>query len=148
MSSTVCKFISGLFVLLSTGAVACVPSENFDIYFKSNSAEIPVDEVMRLANWVAKQQAAYANHVTKEITEVSGHAETSEHDPQKLAEARLVAGKRLLEQLGFLRGEVESDIHLYEHTKLVDGKRVEISFLPACPNVCCPANSNPLEETK
>jgi hypothetical protein len=141
MSSTACKFASFLLMMVSSGALACVPSENFDIYFNRDSADVPVNEVLRLARWVTKQQAAYAHHLTKETTEVSGHAETTERDPQTLAQARLIAGKRLLEQLGFLRGEIETDTHIYEHTKLTDGKRVEISFLPACPNTCCPAES-------
>jgi len=142
MSSTACKALSSLLFIAWTGALACVPSENFDIYFNANSGDVPTAEVLRLAKWVAKQKAAYANHVTKEMTQVSGHAETTEHDPQGLAQARLAAGKRLLAQLGFLRGDVETDTHIYEPARLINGKRVEISFLPECPNVCCPANSN------
>jgi len=141
MSSTVCKAVSSLLLAASTGVLACVPSENFDIYFNQDSAEVPTAEVLRLAGWVAKQQLAYAQHVTKEITQISGHAETTERDPQRLAEARLVAGKRLLTQLGFVRGEVETDTHIYEHSRLTSGKRVEVSFLPECPNVCCPTSS-------
>lgn len=142
MLSTACKSCLSLLLSVSASAFACVPSENFDIYFNENSAEVPTAEVLRLANWVTKQQDAYANHVTKEITQVSGHAETTERDPQKLAEARLLVGKRLLDQLGFLRGEVETETHIYRHNHLTNGKRVEISFLPECPNVCCPANSD------
>ncbi|MFM0323981.1 hypothetical protein [Caballeronia glebae] len=104
-----------------------------------NSSDIPASEVLRLANWVADQKIAYADHVSGEMTQISGHAEETEHDPKKLADARLAAGRAMLLNLGFLRGEIDSNAHIYTKKYVEDGKRVEISFLPDCPNKCCTA---------
>jgi hypothetical protein len=128
-----------LLIALCASAYACVPSENFDIYFSTNSSEIPASEVLRLANWAADQRIVYADHVTSEITQISGHAEERERDPARLASARLAVGRSLLQQLGFLRGTIDSGTHVYANKYVKDGRRVEISFLPDCPNKCCTA---------
>lgn len=125
---------------LSQSIFACSPSENFDIYFPQNSAKVPVSEVIRLANWAIDQKSAYANHFTKESTLVSGHAEEGEREPKTLAMERLDAGMSLLKEFGFLRGEVETSTHIYSPQDVKNGKRVEISFEPDCPNKCCDGN--------
>jgi hypothetical protein len=141
MLSTVCKSSIAFLIALSGSAVACVPSENFDIYFSTDSSEISSSEVLRLADWVVDQKLAYATHVTGEMTQISGHAEERERDPKKLAEARLAAGRSLLRELDFLRGEVDSGTSVYTTKYVENGKRVEISFLPDCPNKCCGAGN-------
>jgi hypothetical protein len=133
------KQISLGFAVLSVSPplFACSPSENFDIYFPTNSAEVPAGEVLRLANWVADQKVTYQDHVTKENTMVSGHAEESERQPKALATERLDAGMSLLRKFGFLRGEVTTSTRTYSARDVKNGKRVEISFEPDCPNKCC-----------
>jgi hypothetical protein len=131
------KFFVIFSMLISGHVFACMPGENFDIYFLPDSAVIPADEVLRLAKWVADQKITYANHTTKETTLVSGHAEESEQNPEELARARLIAGKAVLEQFGFLRGTVKTSARVYSKSDVENGRRVEISFEPDCPNKCC-----------
>ncbi|MGF6983044.1 hypothetical protein QFZ99_002521 [Paraburkholderia atlantica] len=131
------KFYAIVSILISGHVFACMPGEDFDIYFPPNSAAIPVDEVLRLANWVADQKVTYAHHKTKETTLVSGHAEESEQNPTELARARLMAGEAVLEQFDFLRGAVKTSSRVYSKNDVENGRRVEISFEPDCPNKCC-----------
>ena len=143
------KFIIGLLLVASNSAFACIASENLDIYFNENSPVIPNSEVVRVANWVAEQKVYYANHTTGEETLISGHAEESEHTPQDLAKSRLQAGQALLAQLGFLRGTVRASTRVYAHDDVDNGRRVEISFLPECPNKCCMGpNLNPAPKSQ
>jgi len=124
----------------SPSLFACSPSENFDIYFPENSAKVPASEVLRLANWVADQKIAYEHHVTKERTLFSGHAEEGERKPKTLADERLDVGMSLLKQLGFFRGDIATSTRTYSLRDVKNGKRVEISFEPDCPNKCCDGN--------
>ena len=121
----------------SSSVLACTASENFDIYFSKNSDEIPSEEIIRLANWVVDQKIAYANHKTSESTLVSGHAEEDERESANLAKKRLSTGMALLGKLDFLRGEVKTGARVYSHRDVENGRRVEISFEPDCPNKCC-----------
>ncbi|KAG8150716.1 hypothetical protein [Burkholderia catarinensis] len=134
------KIIIGLLLVASNSTFACTASENFDIYFDINSSVIQNSEVVRVANRVADIKNYYANHATGEATLISGHAEESERLPQELAKSRLQAGRELLEQLGFLRGTVRASTRVYSHDDVDNGRRVEISFLPDCPNKCCTGN--------
>ncbi|WP_080412169.1 hypothetical protein [Burkholderia ubonensis] len=131
------KTIAVLCLLGSGSSFACTASENFDIYFSRNSASVPSEEVIRLARWVIDKNIAYANHKTREVTLVSGHAEEDERRPRELAKLRLEAGKALLEQFRFLRGDVKTSVRVYAHRDVDNGRRVEISFEPDCPNKCC-----------
>ncbi|WP_088509868.1 hypothetical protein [Burkholderia ubonensis] len=131
------KIIAVLCLLGSGSSFACTASENFDIYFSRNSASVPSEEIIRLASWVIDKKIAYANHKTKEVTLVSGHAEEGERRPQELARLRLEAGKALLEQFRFLRGDVKTSVRVYMRQGVDNGRRVEISFEPDCPNKCC-----------
>ncbi|MDR6498022.1 hypothetical protein J2785_001165 [Burkholderia ambifaria] len=131
------KFMLGILLAASNSAFACIASENFDIYFDRNDATISNSEVVRIANWVADQRITYANHTTKEVTLISGHAEEDELGAQALAQSRLQVGRALLEQLGFLRGTIRASARVYSHGDVDNGRRVEISFLPDCPNKCC-----------
>lgn len=131
------KLIFFLLLVVCNSAFACIASENFDIYFNRDDATISNSEVVRIANWVADQKIAYANHTTKETTLISGHAEENEHGAQALAQSRLQVGRALLEQLGFLRGTIRASARVYSHADVDNGRRVEISFLPDCPNKCC-----------
>lgn len=129
-------FAVTLFVT-SSSIFACTASENFDIYFPNNSSEIPGVELIRLANWVADQKIAYASHKTGESSLISGHAQEDEREPAKLATRRLSAGLAVLQQFGFRGGEIKTTTLVYSHRDVVNGRRVEISFEPECPNRCC-----------
>ena len=94
-------------------------------------------EIVRTANWIADQKIAYAHHVTKETTLISGHAEEGEPGALALAQSRLQTAYALLEELGFLRGTIKKSARVYSHGDVDNGQRVEISFLPDCPNKCC-----------
>ncbi|ORT83353.1 hypothetical protein B7G54_23790 [Burkholderia puraquae] len=131
------KLIAGLCVVASSHASACVASENFDIHFPKNSSYVSNSEIVRTANWTADQKIAYARHVTKETTLISGHAEESEQNALPLAQSRMQAAYALLKQFGFLRGTVKTSARVYSHGDVDNGRRVEISFLPDCPNKCC-----------
>ncbi|WP_088503973.1 hypothetical protein [Burkholderia ubonensis] len=131
------KIIAVLCLLGSGSSFACTASENFDIYFSRNGASVPSEEIIRLASWVIDKNIAYANHKTKEVTLVSGHAEEDERRPHELAKLRLEAGKALLEQFRFLRGDVKTSVRVYMRRDVDNGRRVEISFEPDCPNKCC-----------
>ncbi|QBQ98226.1 hypothetical protein [Paraburkholderia pallida] len=131
-----CIFAIALLVW-GTSGFACTASENFDIYFAKNSDKIPGSEVLRLANWIVDQKIIYANHTASETTLISGHAEEDEREPSNLARKRLNAGTALLEKLGFMRGEVKTSVRVYSRLDVQNGRRVEISFEPDCPNKCC-----------
>ena len=131
------KFILGLSLLTSNPAFACIASENFDIYFSRDSSHISNSEIARIAKWAADQKIHYANHLTKETTLISGHAEESERRALALAQSRMQTAYALLEQLGFLRGTIKTSARVYSHGDVDNGRRVEISFLPDCPNKCC-----------
>ncbi|MEB2502885.1 OmpA family protein [Burkholderia anthinoferrum] len=136
-SFTMLKFIVCLSLLTSNPAFACIASENFDIYFSRDSSYISNSEIVRIAKWVADQKLNYANHLTKETTLISGHAEESEPAALALAQSRLQTAYALLEQLGFLRGTINKSTSVYSQRDVDNGRRVEISFLPDCPNKCC-----------
>lgn len=131
------KFIIASLLVVSNSAFACIASENIDIYFDENNSSISNSEVVRVASWVVEQKIYYANHATEENTFISGHAEEAEHMPKDLAKARLQAGYDLLKKLHFLRGAVRASARVYSHHDVDNGRRVEISFLPECPNKCC-----------
>ncbi|WP_317161436.1 hypothetical protein [Burkholderia cenocepacia] len=131
------KFIIGLCLITSSPAFACIASENLDIYFSRDSSHISNAEIVRIAKWTIDQKLNYANHLTKETTLISGHAEESEPEALALAQSRLQTAYALLEQLGFLRGTIKKSARVYSHGDVDNGRRVEISFLPDCPNKCC-----------
>ncbi|HIH2745674.1 hypothetical protein L3V59_24515 [Burkholderia aenigmatica] len=134
------RFLFGLLIAVSNPAFSCVASENIDIYFQRNVAAISDSEIVRVAKWVVDQKIAYAHHATAETTLISGHAEEGERGAPALAQSRLQVGKALLEQLGFLRGTIQASARVYSHGDVDNGQRVEISFLPDCPNKCCTGN--------
>ncbi|WP_229290674.1 hypothetical protein [Burkholderia cenocepacia] len=131
------KFIVSLYLITSSPVFACIASENFDIYFSRDSSHISNAEIVRIAKWTIDQKLNYANHLTKETTLISGHAEASEPEALALAQSRLQTAYALLEQLGFLRGTIKKSARVYSHGDVDNGRRVEISFLPDCPNKCC-----------
>ncbi|NIF45874.1 OmpA family protein [Burkholderia sp. Tr-862] len=131
------KFLLGLCLLTSSPAFACIAGENFDIYFWPDSSHISNSEIARIAKWADEQKINYANHVTKETTLISGHADEGEQRALSLAQSRMQTAYALLEQLGFLRGTIKTSARVYSHGDVDNGRRVEISFLPDCPNKCC-----------
>lgn len=131
------KFIFSLSLLASNPVFACIASENFDIYFPRDSSLLSNSEIVRIAKWATDQKITYANHFSKETTLISGHAEEGEQGALALAQSRMQAAYALLEQLGFLRGTIKTSARIYSHGDVENGRRVEISFLPDCPNKCC-----------
>ncbi|WP_269503820.1 hypothetical protein [Burkholderia sp. IMCC1007] len=131
------KFILTLTLLASNPTFACIASENVDIYFSRDSSHISNSEIVRIAKWTTDQKINYAQHFTKETTLISGHAEEGEQSALALAQSRMQTAHALLEQLGFLRGTIKTSARIYSHGDVDNGRRVEISFLPDCPNKCC-----------
>jgi hypothetical protein len=118
-------------------AFACVASENIDLYFARNSTQLPNSEILRLAHWVADQKVSYQEHNPDEETELSGHADNSEHNPDATARTRMLLGKQLLVNMGFVKAPIKTSSRVYNTADVENGRRIEISFEPQCPNKCC-----------
>ncbi|HEY2021547.1 hypothetical protein [Paraburkholderia sp.] len=130
--------------LLSISAQACntshnLPGQNIDLYFGRNSAQVPTDQVLKLANWAIDMRLRYP---IQEVLSIGGMAEASEKEPKKLAMQRGEAAKTMLTQFGL--DQVPYDVragiykplrHLVESPAKV--RRVEIELSPGCPNNCC-----------
>jgi len=136
MSSMSGKCYLAWFVgMLSTQiAFACVPSRNVDIYFAFDSAEISAAEFRRLADWALEQRKNYPN---QQAIYLDGYAEEVESAPRALARRRASEVERLLVQLRFNSIPMETSAAVYRTGDVSNGKRVEVSLLPACPNDCC-----------
>jgi len=125
-----------LFLLLSARiGYACMPGQNFDVYFPSNSATVSASEILRLANWMADQRIKYP---TQEVFQIDGRAEDHERNARALAKARLQAVASILANHHFNQVPMDEHHGIYRSGDVENGQRVEISILPACPNPCCP----------
>ncbi|SAL59947.1 hypothetical protein AWB69_06638 [Caballeronia udeis] len=120
-------------------AFACVASENIDLYFAQNSAQLPNSEIVRLAHWVADQKVTYERHQSEEATALSGHADSTERDASATARARMLLGEQLLVNMGFTKAPIHTSTRVYNKGDVENGRRIEISFEPQCPNKCCNA---------
>ena len=120
-------------------AFACVASENIDLYFAQNSTQLPNSEIVRLAHWIADQKLTYERHQTEEATALSGHADSTERDASATARARMLLGEQLLVNMGFTKASIHTSARVYNKGDVENGRRIEISFGPQCPNKCCNA---------
>lgn len=126
-------FLAWLVGMLSTQiAFACVPSRNVDIYFAFDSAEISAAEFRRLADWALEQRKNYPN---QQAIYLDGYE--VESAPRALASRSASEVERLLVQLRFNSIPMETSAAVYRTGDVSNGKRVEVSLLPACPNDCC-----------
>lgn len=132
------KYAFAVLALLCTGAVhACMPGQNFDVYFSPDSAVVSAPEILRLANWTAEQRIKYPK---QEVFQIDGRAEEREHNARPLAKARLQAVASILKRQRFNQIPMEEHTGIYRSGDVENGRRVEISVLPACPNPCCTGN--------
>ena len=115
-------------------AHACMPGKNIDVYFASNSSVVTASEMLRLANWMVDQRIKYPRQ--KAIT-AGGYAEEGERSPKSLAAERLHAVARTLKATNFNQVPVQEHFGVYRPGDVSNGRRVEISLLPACPDECC-----------
>jgi len=133
------KYLLLALSLSASQAFACVASENIDLYFAQNSTQLSNSEIVRLAHWVADQKVAYERHQTEEVTALSGHADSTERDPSATAKARMLLGEQLLVNMGFTKTPIHTSARVYNRGDVENGRRIEISFEPQCPNKCCNA---------
>ncbi|UEP27301.1 MULTISPECIES: hypothetical protein [unclassified Burkholderia] len=122
---------------LSAGTFACSPVHTLDVSFGRDSAKLPGDELIKLANWAIDLQLKYPN---LDRTSVGGLAEADERQPRVLAQQRAESIKGLLITLGLGRAPIDVDARLYKPHHLNglpdNGRRVEVDFLPGCPHEC------------
>lgn len=133
------KYLVLALSLSASQAFACVASENIDLYFAQNSTRLSNAEILRLAHWVADQKVTYERHQTEEATALSGHADSTERDASATAKARMQLGEQLLVNMGFTKAPIRTSTRVYNKGDVENGRRIEISFEPQCPNKCCNA---------
>jgi len=133
------KYLVFALSLTASQAFACVASENIDLYFAQNSTQLPNSEIVRLAHWIADQKLTYERHQTEEATALSGHADSTERDASATARARMLLGEQLLVNMGFTKASIHTSARVYNKGDVENGRRIEISFGPQCPNKCCNA---------
>lgn len=144
MSSMKIRNTLAAFLLLSAhAAYACMPGQNFDVHFSSDSATVSASEILRLANWIVDQRIKYP---TQEVFQIDGRAEDREHNAHTLAKARLQAVVSILEAQHFNQVPMDEHYGVYRSGDVENGKRVEISILPVCPNSCCPHDDTPTKK--
>lgn len=119
---------------IAGSVLACTAGKNVDVYFSPGSGVPPSAEVRRLAFWVAEQRASVP---TQQALEMSGYAESTEPKARELARLRLEAVQRLLTGWHFDQVPISTHYGVYPAGTVQNGRRVEISLLPACPNDCC-----------
>jgi len=123
--------------LAMASAHACSPVKSIDLSFSENSAVVPGQEVMRLADWIGDLNRAYVN---QQGVFVGGLAETTERNAKDLAMLRASRTKALLFDLGLRKApiEVKAQVYTPQQTKglMNNAHRVEIDFLPGCPHEC------------
>jgi hypothetical protein len=146
MSSVKLKYLVVALSLNATQAFACVASENIDLYFAQNSTQLSNSEILRLADWVADQKVTYQRHQTEDAIALSGHADSAERNAGETAKARMQLGMQLLVNMGFIKESIHTSARVYNKGDVENGRRIEISFEPQCPNKCCNSSKrNPTE---
>lgn len=140
-------FLVALAAMLAPAALACSPIKANGVVFDWNSAFVPASEVLKLAHWTATLRAAYPN---RQSLSLSSQAAFGEHDASNLGAQRAKNVAKVLEEdLQFKVKKVYLPTHGYLATKPApEGsdfvKRVDISFLPACPHECPCQMGDPL----
>ncbi|WP_083383887.1 hypothetical protein [Cupriavidus sp. USMAHM13] len=115
-------------------ALACLPGKHFDLYFSAGSVVPSATEVRRLALWVAELRRDVP---AQQVFAMSGYADSAEPRAHELSRLRLDAVHRLLTGWRFNQVPIATHYGVYPAGTVSNGKRVEISLLPACPNDCC-----------
>lgn len=151
--SSVCTIhlTAAAFVLICAHtAFACdgpsnMPGWDFDVRFDNNSSDLSTSELAKLSVWSNNMRNRFP---IVDVVSVVGLAEPTERSAQALAHRRAANVKSALDQF-LIRGERNSMIaRIYKlpfpASEFDDnGRRVEITFGPGCPNHCCP-NLNPI----
>lgn len=140
------SLMASLLLPVST-ALACSPIKSIGILFGRNSAQVPAEQLFKLANWTAMLRAKYPN---REAVFMSTQADFGERDASRLGVQRARNVAKILEQdLQFTVPKVklpsEGDVAAIPAPKgseLV--KRVDVEFLPACPHECPCQMNDPL----
>ncbi|WP_230956987.1 hypothetical protein [Burkholderia stagnalis] len=153
---TLNKFVTAITLVLSCAhtAFACdgpsnMPGWDFDVRFDNNSSDLSTSELAKLSVWSNDMRNRFP---IIDVVSVVGLAEPTERSAQKLAHRRAANVKGALDQF-LIRGERNSMIaRIYKlpfpASEFDDnGRRVEITFGPGCPNHCCP-NLNPIPRTQ
>ena len=143
--------LTTLALLPAFAALACSPIKSIGIRFDRNSAEVPAEQVLKLANWTAMLRARYPN---REAVFMSTQADFGEHNASSLGLRRARNVAKILEQdLQFtvpivklpIKGHVAA-IPAPEGSQLV--RRVDVEFLPACPHECPCQMNDPLHASR
>lgn len=140
MTSLMKYLLTPLAMLLAAPiAWACSPMQSISVVFERNSATVPAEEVLKLADWTAELREKYPNRQALYFTTQSAFGER-DASALGMRRARNVA-KLLEDSLQFKVKEVLLPTRGYvaaipapEGSRLV--KRVDIEFLPACPHEC------------
>mgnify|MGYP003945762905 CR=1 FL=1 len=148
---TLNKVVTAAALVLSCAhtAFACdgpsnMPGWDFDVRFDNNSSDLSTSELAKLSVWSNDMRNRFP---IVDVVSVVGLAEPTERSAQELAHRRAANVKSALDQF-LIRGERNSMIaRIYKlpfpASEFDDnGRRVEITFGPGCPNHCCP-NLNP-----
>jgi hypothetical protein len=134
-------------VLFAPAVLACSPIKSIGVVFDRNSAKVPAEQVLKLANWTSMLRVRYPN---REAIFMTTQAAFGENDASELGlrRARNVA-RVLTEDLQFDVQRIKLPAEGYVATKPApEGsdlvKRVDIDFLPACPHECPCQMGDPL----
>lgn len=144
------KFIALSLITLVAGqatALACSPIKSTGVVFDRNSAKVPAEQVLKIANWTALLRVRYPN---REAIFMTTQAAFGEGDANSLGLKRMRSVAEVLtENLQFDVQQIHLPTIGYvaaapapEGSTLV--KRVDIDFLPACPHECPCQKGDPL----
>jgi hypothetical protein len=117
-------------------AFACVASENIEFTLLETRRSCQ-KRSPSAGRGVADQKISYEGHDTDEETALSGHADNSEHNRDAMARMRMLLGEQLLVNMGFVKAPIKTSSRVYSTADVENGRRIEISFEPQCPNKCC-----------
>jgi hypothetical protein len=146
-----CALLATLALLPASDALACSPIKSIGILFDRNSAQVPAEQVLRLANWTAMLRAKYPN---REAVFMTSQADFRERDASRLGVQRAKNVAKILDQdLQFSVPKVTLPSEGYvaatpapKGSQLV--RRVDVEFLPACPHECPCQMNDPLYEPR
>lgn len=137
------NLIALVLIAFASGAQACsssqnLPGENIDVMFSRDGSTISGSETLKLANWAVDINSKYE---IQDFVHIRGLAEASENQSQQLSAKRAEAVRQMLAQFGLKKAPFEVVSRIYHPLKPSDagenGKRVEITLSPGCPNHCC-----------
>jgi hypothetical protein len=132
-------------------AWGCSPIKSIGVVFARNSAEVPADQVLKLAHWTSMLRVKYPN---REAIFMTTQAAFGENDASELGVRRATnVAKVLAEDLQFDVQRIKLPATGYVATKPApEGsdlvKRVDVEFLPACPHECPCQFGDPLYQPR